>query len=117
MSRAAVRDCQSDCSGERTDDRMERLARDRAKLRLEQCRDEEGMVRQLDGLYSTIVGQGRNDQTVAGEQLDVRGREPEVAPVEADERSAAIQRPQLRPDYRGDVALLSDKTARETIDH
>ena len=41
MRRGAVRDRQSDGGGEGTDHRVKRLARDRANLRLEQCRDEE----------------------------------------------------------------------------
>ena len=64
---------------------MPRAAGERADLRLEEGREEERVARQLDALDPGVRRVGRDHHARGLEPGDVRGRQPEVAEVEAGE--------------------------------
>ena len=75
-----------------------------------------GWPRQLDALDPGVRRVGRDHHARGLEPGDVRGRQPEVAEVEAGEGCGAADRRQSRARDAGDLALLAHERAREGRD-
>jgi hypothetical protein len=95
---------------------MHRLSGDCTNLGLEECGKEESVIRYFDRFDPGVVGTGGDDQAMLCESIGVSGREPVVAPVEADEWCVAAETVHAGPGHCGHEPLLTDKAAGEAAD-